>query len=495
MTAVADTAPLLEAHGLRKSFGGVHAVTDGQLVVGRREMVGLVGPNGCGKSTTLKMIAGLLQPDGGSIVFDGEPLGGDFRSVREQGILLVPQEIALPPEDTVWQSVVLGAEPRRWGAVRRQEARARARRALEMLGHELPLDAPVKSLTAVDRRILTIARGASQEHAKLLILDEPTAGLPPREADRVLEAMRSLVSQDRSIILVSHHVDDIVRSCRRVTVMRDGEYVTTLEDEAVTKDGIVDLLLSGAPSVSAVRHDGDEQATGATVGRVEDVSTGGLDGVSFTVRRGEIVGLAGLLGSGVDEALQLLTGRIRPAAGRVTVGEAEVEPKSPRMAFGNGVGFVTGDRAAVVMPTMTVGEHVALSSLRDIAVRGVVVGGRERTWVQRALDRLAVKGAAGALMTSLSGGNQQRALMSRWVAADVDLLVVDQPTVGVDMAGRAQLLSVVRQLSADCGIVLAAEPEELEAVCDRVLCFRRGRVVAELSRDEATEARILAAIA
>jgi len=217
-----------------------------------------------------------------------------------------------------------------------------------------------------------------------------------------------------------------------------------------------------------------------------------LDGVSLSVRRGEVVGIAGILGSGASEVIQLLSGQRQPREGQVKVGAAQVTPSAPHTALRSGVGFVSGDRANLVIRQMTVSEHVALPALERLRSRlRLVSKSRERKWVEESLGALSVKGKPEAPMTSLSGGNQQRALMARWVGLPVDVLVVDQPTVGVDLAGRAQLLAVVRKLAAERGVVITAEPEELAMVCDRVVCLRRGSVAAELTGDAVTEEEIL----
>ncbi|MBS1845345.1 MAG: sugar ABC transporter ATP-binding protein [Actinobacteria bacterium] len=489
--------PLLEVRGLAKHFGGIKAVIDGNLTVGRAEMVGLVGPNGCGKSTMLNVVSGFLHPDRGTVLLEGEPLPlGNQRKVQARGVLLVAQELALAPEDTVWQSVVLGAEPRRFGAIDRRRARRVAADALALLGHELPLDAPVGGLTPVDRRLVMIAKAAAHPAARLLILDEPTAGLPQAEARRVVEAMKKLVTPDRSLVLVSHHIEDIVSACTKVTLMRDGRTTRTLRGAEVTKDAIVSELLAGVSQQALARNSAGSHTLGEEVARLDEVRGNYLDGVSLTVRRGEVLGLAGILGSGVSEIIQLLTGQIQPKSGKVRVGAAAKTPSAPHRVLGAGVGFVSGDRSSLVIQGMTVAEHVALPALDELAIARVAVSPRrQRRFVADSLAGLSVKGHQTAMMTSLSGGNQQRALMSRWLDTDADLLVVDQPTVGVDIRGRAQLLGVLRDLAEDRGIVLAAEPEELAAICDRVLCLRRGSVVAEISASELSEASVVSGVA
>ncbi len=496
MSASANGAPLLDVQGVSKRYGGIQAVADGNLQVGRGEMMGLVGPNGCGKSTMLNIVSGVVKPDGGTVVFDGEPLPlGRYRETQNRGVLLVAQELALAPNDTVWESVVLGAEPRRAGIIDRRRAKRDAAAAIALLGHELPLNAAVSSLSPVERRLVTIARGAAHPHVRLLILDEPTAGLPHHEAVHVIDAMHKLVGGDRSVILVSHHIEDIVAACSKVTLMRDGRTTRTLVGDEVNKDAIVRLLLA---SVSKEQFEAAERVQtelGHEIAALDDVHGMHLNGVTLRAHRGEVVGIAGILGSGASEVMELLTGQRQPVSGSVTVGEQPRRPTAPHTTIGSKVGYVSGDRSNLVFKGMSVEEHVSLPGLERFAPLGFISRRRQRAWVKGSLDALSVKGTPDAMMTSLSGGNQQRALMARWVQDDkAELLVVDQPTVGVDIAGRRQLLEVLRDLARTRGVVVAAEPDELAAVCDRVVCLSRGKVVRELSADQVQEDLIVSAI-
>jgi ABC-type sugar transport system ATPase subunit len=478
-----------------KTYGGVQAVVDGNLQVGRGEIVGLVGPNGCGKSTLLSVVAGLIRPDRGSVTLDGKPLPlGNYRKTQARGVSFIPQETILAPRDYVWESVVLGTEPSRWGTVHRGKARELTTEVFGMLDCDVSVDALISSLPPVDRRLVSIARGAIRANSRLLIFDEPTAGLPPNEASRVIAAMRKLGDSDRSVILVSHHLDEVVDICRSVAVMRNGQILANLIGDDVNKEVIVGMMLAGTPTATESRPDEDGPPPGDVVAMLDGVVGRSLRGVTMSARRGEIVGVAGLLGSGASEVLEMLSGQAQPAIGEVRVGARQIPPADPHRAVRAGVGFVSGDRSSQVIKSMTVSEHVALPTLERFTRAGLVSKRAEREWVEQSLRSLSVKGEPSSLMTSLSGGNQQRALMSRWVSSTVDVLIVDQPTIGVDMAGRYQLLATLRTMADKCGIVLLAEADELAVTCDRVLCLRRGHIAIELHGEEVTEERILAAI-
>jgi monosaccharide-transporting ATPase len=485
--------PLLVAADLHKRFGAVQAVAGASLSIATNEVHGLVGPNGCGKSTLLGMVSGLIRPDSGTVAAEGIRLESGYRDRQRRGIVMIPQELALAPRDTVWQSVVLGAEPGRYGLVDRRCARRRAAAAFEMLGHPIDVDLEVGSLGAAEKRLVTLARGAAWPDARLLILDEPTAGLPFDDAARVIEAMRNLLSDERAIVLVSHHIEEVVGACRRVTVMRDGRTVRVLAGAELSKDNIVDLLLAGKPLEETGRGTA-VSAAGDVLATMKDVEGRELRGLSLTVRRGEVVGIAGILGSGATEVIRMLTGQSQPLSGEVSVGSKGLRPSNPHRARHAGVGYVSGDRSSLVMPSMTVAEHVALPNLKKLSKWGFVHRRAQRRLVRWALDGLSVKGGQDDPMSALSGGNQQRALMARWLGDETELLVASDPTVGVDLAGRSQILTELRRLASTQGVVVSGEPDELSALCDRILCLRRGRLAADLRVEDATEAGILNAI-
>ncbi len=494
--SVDGAAPtLLRADGVVKRFGGVTAVESGSLEVRAGELKGLVGPNGCGKSTLLNVIAGRIAPDAGEVTIGGEPIHfGKFRAVQGQGIVLVPQELALAPEDRVWEACVLGAEPARGGLVDRRAARRRVQAVLDVLEHDLDLDAPTHTLSPVDQRLLTIVRGAARPDVRLLIFDEPTAGLPHHEAVKVLRVLQRLTNEQRSLILVSHHIDEVVAACDSVSVMRDGRTVRELRGADVERDTIVGLLVNGVDVNAGVDRGDASPPADDPVLTMDRVEGRHLRGPSLTVHRGEIVGVVGLLASGADELIAMAIGAEHPTAGAVRVGGGQVAPRDPHRALRAGVGFVSGQRTRMVIDGLTVGEHVALPSLERFATAGIVSGRRERRWAREQIDALDVRGAPGAPMRSLSGGHQQRALFARWLDADVDLLVVDQPTVGVDLVGRAYILRAMRSLADGRALLVAGEPEELVAVCDRVLCLQRGKIVATLTGSDVLERNILSAI-
>jgi ABC-type sugar transport system ATPase subunit len=479
---------LLEVREAHKRYGGIRALDGADLTVAEGEMHGLIGPNGSGKSTLLSIVAGAVKPDAGELRFAGEPLaGGHLRRVRRAGIHLVAQELTVVPGVPVWENVVLGAAPARSGFVRRRAGRRIAAAAFERLGVQVPVDCATGELAPVDQRLTMIAQGVAQQDARLLILDEPTAGLPAEESHRVIAAIAGLVDEHRSVLVVSHHLDELVSCCHSVTALRDGRTEAELHGDQVRKDTLVELLLSG---VDVAETETRRTEHGEILVRLEAAAAGRVCELSFEARRGEVVGVAGLMGAGVDEVLGVLAGLRRLDSGTLAVGPAGVAPASPNRAVRAGVGFLTGDRSRAVVPKLSVSEHVYLPPSRGLFVRRR----RECRMAAEHLRALEVKGRPEAPMRSLSGGNQQRALLARWLATEVDVLVVDRPTVGVDIAGRAALLETLRSLADRRAVVISAEADELATVCDRVVCLRKGRKVATLAGAALTESAIVDAI-
>jgi monosaccharide-transporting ATPase len=486
---------LLDVRDVSKRYGGVIALKAASLSVAEGEMHGLIGPNGSGKSTLLSIIAGLKRADAGSVRFSGEELAaGNVRRVRSAGIHLVVQELTIVPGLPVWENVMLGALPRRGPFVDAGAGRRVATLAFERLGVEVDVDQPTQTLAPVQQRLVMIAAGVARRGVRLLILDEPTAGLPANESGHVMTALAGLVDERRSLLVVSHHLNELATSCHSVTALRDGQTQQVLRGDDVTKSALVRLLLSGARVAEKAAQTVARPDAGEVLVRAVDAAAGRLRGMSFQARRGEIVGIAGRLGAGVDEVLDLLVGLRGTDSGEVTVGVEAQKPRSPHSALRAGAGFLTGDRSRAVVPGLTVRDHLYLPPIGLLTKLGFVRRRAERKVAGSLLNQQGIIGEPDAQMQSLSGGNQQRALLARWLAAEVDVLIVDRPTVGVDIAGRAGLLESLRTIASKRAIIISADSDELAAICDRVICLRKGVKVATLEGDDLTEDAIVDAI-
>jgi ABC-type sugar transport system ATPase subunit len=485
----------LEALELTKHYGGVVALDGASLGLRAGEVYGLVGANGAGKSTLVKCLTGMVQPTSGRVLVDGQPLAlGRPRSSLSVGIASVPQELTVAPTMTVAENVMLGHEPSgRLGRLRERELRRRAKEVLDSLSVDVPLAALVGQLPLIEQRLVMIARALSFS-ARLVILDEPTATVSPHEARLLLDMVRGLADRGVSVLYVSHQLSEIERLCDSVTVLRDGRAVAALEHGRATHAALVEIL---APEGAALRESAVPVGPDRDVVlRARGLSGERLDSVSCAVREGEIVGLAGLAGSGARELLLTVCGAVPFAAGTLTVAGRSLRPGNTLGAVAAGVGFLPGDRSLGTFPSHSIRHNVALPSLARHARLGFVDVRDERTAVAALLERVAVRADPDSLIASLSGGNQQKTLVARWIASGASVLLLDDPTAGVDVATRPEIHSQIRELAAGGASVLlvSTDVEELAELADRVLVFERGRITGELSGDLLTPGRVLAAM-
>ena len=486
----------LDAVRLTKHYGGVVALDDASLRVRAGEVRGLVGANGAGKSTLVKCLTGMVQPTSGTVMVDGQPLAlGRPAEALRAGITAVPQELTVAPTMTVAENVMLGHEPRRrLGLLRGRELRRRAAQALASISLEVPLDEPVGQLPVIERRLVMIARALSFR-ARLVIFDEPTATVSPYETAILLGTVRSLADRGVSVLYVSHQLSEIEAMCDSVTVLRDGRLVAELERGQTSHAALVELL---APERAASVSGGGAARPAVEKVVLEASGVGGerLRGVSLSVREGEIVGLAGLAGSGARELLLTICGAVPFTAGSVLIAGRSLRSGNTLDAVACGVGLLPGDRSLGTLPSHSVRHNVGLPSLRRHARLGFVDVRAERTALGRVLERVALRADMEAPIASLSGGNQQKALVARWIASGARVLLLDDPTAGVDVATRPELHAQIRALAAGRAAVLlvSTDVDELAELADRVIVFERGSVVDELGGDRLTPARTLAAM-
>jgi ABC-type sugar transport system ATPase subunit len=481
-------AELVRAEGLTKHYGGVLALDDASLAVQPGEIRGLVGANGAGKSTLVKILTGVVMPTRGSVLVDGRPLppARPKESLRA-GIASVPQELTVAPAMNVAENVMLGHEPRRrLGLLRRGELRRRAGEVVRSLDLDLPSDEPVGSLTLIEQRLVMIARALSL-NARMVIFDEPTATVSPREVELLLRTIRGLAERGVCVLYVSHRLEEIEQICDTVTVLRDGRVVAELEH--ASHAALVELL---APGTEAARRAETAQSHGDVLVELHGVAGERLRGVDLAARAGEIVGLAGLAGSGAREVLLTVCGAVPTERGRINVGGRELRAGDPVRAVAAGVAFLPGDRGLGTFPNHSVRHNVSLTALRGLFVRR----DEERTAVAALLDRVRLPADGERVISSLSGGNQQKALVARWIASGARVLLLDDPTAGVDVATRPEIHRQILGLR-DAGaavLLVSSDLDELAELSDRVLTFDRGLCIGELAGEGLTHANLLAAI-
>jgi galactofuranose transport system ATP-binding protein len=483
----------LEAVALTKRYGGVLALDSATVAVRAGEVHGLVGANGAGKSTLVKCLTGMVRPTSGSVHVDGRPLGlGCPADSLRAGIASVPQELTVAPTLTVADNVMLGHEPRVGpGWVRNRELRRRAEDALESVSLDVPLDTAVGQLPLIEQRLVMIARALSRS-ARLVIFDEPTATVSPHEAALLLRTVRGLADRGVSVLYVSHHLREIEEVCDAVTVLRDGCIVADLE--RATHAGLVELLAPEEGSTEQVAR--AQRPAGDVLLDVRSVSGPRLSLVSLSVGPGEIVGLAGLAGSGARELVLTVCGAAPFTAGSIELMGRRLRSSNTLQAVEYGVGFLPGDRSLGTFPSQSVRHNIVLPFVSRYARLGFVDPGAEKSAVGALLDRVGLRASLEAPIASLSGGNQQKALVARWIGSNARLLLLDDPTAGVDVATRPEIHAQIRAMSdAGIGVLLVStDADELADLSDRVVVFERGAVIGELATGVLTPARVLAAM-
>jgi len=489
--------PLLETRGISKRFGGVRAVVDASLTIADSSVHGLVGENGAGKSTLAKIVAGVYQPDGGDLLLNDRPVS--FRSPRDAlaaGIATIAQEIALVPARTVEENVLLGLEPSIGGLLRAREQRRRFAELNQRTGFALRAGAVVGELRTAEQQKVEILRAIAR-NARLLVMDEPTAALTHDESERLLEIIRQLAHGGTSIVFISHHLDEVLAVCDVVTVMRDGAIIRTAPASEETEAKLVAGMV-GRELTLAFPPKRPPPADAPIVIEARGLTRHGvLNDVSLSVRAGEIVGLAGLVGSGRTEVARALFGADGIDVGEVLLDGHPVRIRGPRQAARLGIALLPESRKeqGLVM-IRPVRENVTLATLRQFASSGVVIRRRERRRTRDLARDLDVRGASvDAPVVTLSGGNQQKTLFAKWLVRRPRILLADEPTRGVDVGAKQQIYELLVRLAADgvAVLLISSELEEVLGLAHRVIVMRHGRVVIELDAEQATMDRVMSA--
>jgi ABC-type sugar transport system ATPase subunit len=478
----------VEIRDVAKSFGQTHALKGVSVDIAAGSVHGLIGPNGSGKSTMIRLLTGLERPDSGTITL----ARSKHREIRPSqarglGIELVPQELALVPLVKVWENIILGDEPSSF-RLSKSAGRKVARQVLDELGLDIGVDEDTFMLDPGEQRLVMFARTFHRK-ARLMIADEPTAGLGEKESRTVLDALLQLNGKGVTILFVSHHLTDVIEICDRVTAMRDGRVSAELAREEITEPRLIKEL-TGSHTATRTRNAVQRQSKVIVEGR--HLAMPPLRQLNFKLYQNERLGFAGLLGSGRENAINVISGAAR-LWGSVRVEGEFIE--NPRESIANGLGILTGNRQLSIVPGWNLVKHVSLPGLSSWSRLGVIQRRHEREAAKIALTQLKVSAELDHELADLSGGNQQRALMSRWLMCRSDILLIDEPCVGVDIAARVDLIAAIREFGQSHAVIMASsDPIDLVECCDRVLCLRKGVVVKELVGDEITEEAIVRAI-
>ncbi|WP_425145240.1 sugar ABC transporter ATP-binding protein [Deinococcus sp.] len=499
----AVSGPLLDMQGIQKSFAGVLALDQASLSVGAGEVHALIGQNGAGKSTLIKVLTGAYRRDGGSIDFAGLPV--DFASplaAQRGGIATIYQEVNLVPLRSVAENIFLGREPKRWGLIQWRAMNSEAARLLSELGLKLDVTQPLGAYSTAVQQMVALARAVSIS-ARLVIMDEPTSSLNEREVQTLFEVIRSLRGRGVSVIFVSHRLEELYAVCDRITVMRDGRTVHAGNISEISRLHLVEQMLG-----REIRNEGAQtgfvRGEGAGSGRAlldaRDVLRGTrLRGASVEVGAGEVVGLAGLLGSGRSELARVIFGADHADSGEVRLDGQPAAFRTPADAIRAGLGFCSEDRKAEgIVPELSVRENLTLALLPRLSRAGVVDNARQAEIVERFIERLGIKTRhPDQPIRELSGGNQQKVLLARWLAMNPRLLILDEPTRGIDVGAKAEVQRLIGELAQEglAVLMISSELEELIEGCHRVTVLRDGQTVARLSGTQISEERLLHAMA
>jgi rhamnose transport system ATP-binding protein len=494
--AAAAQEPLLVLQHVTKSFGAVHALSDGSIELHAGEAHALVGENGAGKSTLVKILAGVHRPDSGLLTLDGKELSlHGPAAAGAAGIAVIYQEPTLFPDISVAENVFIGRQPlRSWRRINWAQMNSVVSEVLGRLGVHLDLSTLARGLSVADQQLVEIAKALSFD-ARVIVMDEPTAALSNAEVERLFEVIATLRSEGAAVLFISHRLADVFRTCQRVTVMRDGRFVMSDMVANVTVESVIRAMVGRDVSTMYPKTEGE---LGPEVLRVEHLTREGVfTDVSFNVHAGEIVALSGLMGAGRSEVARAIFGIDDRDAGRVVLKGATIPPGSPTASMAAGMGFVPEDRRqqGLVMP-MAIDHNIALPSLHRLSRRQII---RRSAEVRLAADwaaRLRLKcGQLKDPANTLSGGNQQKTVLAKWLARSPSLLIVDEPTRGIDVGTKAEVHRLLDEVAHQgvAVLMISSELPEVLGMADRVLVLREGRIAAEFSKEEADEALIMRA--
>lgn len=490
LAEVRIAAPLLHAVGVTKTYGGVAALSDVAIDMVPGEVHALMGANGAGKSTLIKIIVGVERCDAGHVEWDGEPVAfHNITDAMRAGIAVMFQQLNVVEDLSVGEYLVLGRETTRFGLLNKRAMLKTARVMLDRVGVELDVGRPAATLTVAERELVEIARAVSRD-ARLVIMDEPTASLGPQEIDKLFTVIRGLTSRGVAILYVSHHLDEVLAIADRSTVLRDGRNAGELPRAEGTRDQLLGMMV-GESAVASDRAARVRRFTATTpLLELRNVATSNdVRDVTFTVHRGEVVGLYGLMGAGRTELVRALYGVERVTSGTVLLDGAPLAVRSPIGARHRGLGLVPEDRLRqALIQDASVAANLTLASPERVARHGLFSATKERRVATRAVEDIGIKvPSVSAPVTALSGGNQQKVVIGRWLVRGTRLLLLDDPTVGVDVGAKQEIYRLVHEATASgMGVIVcSSELDELTRLADKIVVMHRRRTVGEFSADSA----------
>ncbi|HSH95443.1 MAG TPA: sugar ABC transporter ATP-binding protein [Roseimicrobium sp.] len=484
----------LEFQRISKRFPGVHALDDVSFAVGKGHCHALMGENGAGKSTLGKILAGIHTADSGEIRLDGQVIQPTNPLLaRELGIAMVHQELAFCPNLTVAENLCLGDFPQRLGMVDRRQMKDRARAMLREIEADIDVDQPIAQLSTGQEQIVQIAAAVGVD-ARIIVMDEPTSSLSVSESEHLFHLLAHLKQRGITVLYVSHRMEEIFRLSDTITVLRDGRHVATEPIASTNHDRVIQQMVGR--SVSSVTPKHLDREPGEELLKVENItSKGRFENVSFTLRAGEVLGFAGLIGAGRSEVAQALFGLDPAVTGNIWLRGKPFTPSNVEAAMKLGMGLLPEDRKRQgLVLSMNCRENASLAALDRVSRFGVLQRGEEKSMVARYSDGLRVKTPSmESLIAGLSGGNQQKIALAKWLARDCDILIVDEPTRGVDVGAKSEIHALLDELACEgLGlIVISSELPEVMSLSRRILVMREGQVAGELQRAEFSQAALM----
>ena len=496
---------LLEMKNISKTFPGVRALKNVSFNVRRGEVMGLMGENGAGKSTLIKILTGYYHRDAnsGEEIFDGRNINPKSTlEAQRMGISPIFQELNLAPNLTIAENIFLGNAPKKHGAIDWKAMREKAKEAMRELGVDVDVSGLLSRQPTAIQQMVSVARALSI-NAKLLIMDEATSSLDNAEVDILFNAVRRLKEKGIATIFVTHKMDEIYKICDRVTILKDGEFVTCQPIEEMPKLKLISLMLGRDASTLINKRKAYDPAkeNAEALCEVKEIRTGThrLNGINLKIRKGEVLGLAGLLGSGRTETAKVIFGDDQMYVGEVFMRQQAVHFKNPEQAIKSGLAFCSEDRKGEgIFPNMSVADNLTMPIMDRVSRFGMVNRRKQNEITRDYIQKMSIKTPSeNTKIKDLSGGNQQKVILSRWLATKPDLVILDEPTRGIDVGAKGEIEDLIREISEQGISVLyiSSEMDELVRGCDRVAVLRDGRVVGELTGEDISSDNIMKAIA
>jgi inositol transport system ATP-binding protein len=488
---------VLKLEDISKSFPGVKALQNVSFDVKRGEVHALMGENGAGKSTLMKIIAGIYKPDTGSIQLNGQQV--NIRSEREamsMGISMIHQELMPIKEMTVADNIFLGREPDFKlfkGVVNKRQLYEKTNELFEQIGIRLNPRLPMKQLSVAETQLVEISKAVSFS-SSVMIMDEPTSALTDREVEKLFDLIHMLAAKGVSIIYISHKMDEIFQVADRITILRDGQYIGTSHSKDINKDKLITMMVGRELSDIFLKR---AHRAGEVCLEVEHLSKQGqFQDISFQIRKGEILGIAGLMGAGRTELAETLFGLRKADSGEIRIRGEKVTIDSPQTAISKGIALVPEDRKGTGLNLLaSVKENLSLPNMSSISTFGFISGGVECKEAEDQINSLKIKASnMNQTVGDLSGGNQQKVVIGKWLIRDPDILILDEPTRGIDIGAKSEIYQLINQLAAGgkAVVMISSEMPEIIGLSDRVIVLCEGRLISEFNKEEISQEKIMA---